>query len=346
MTSYRRNRSFVTTIIAISKHWRRGKPLLTSNQKEGDRLANAQVNTIATNPTPKKPWMTLRRKNMLIAYGFVVVPLLFFLAIRIFPTLYAFGMSFETEEKDPFYANYIKMMSDPVFWKAMINTLLYVIITVPLQMAIGLGLALLIQHLNKGKGIYRFIYFIPYVTSAVAVSWVWRYMYFKDLGLFNEILKFFHIPIQPFLTHPSQALMAVAVTIVWQAVGFSMLIFLAGLESIPKLYYEAASIDGANKRNTFFRITFPLLNPTIVFLAVTGVINSLQTFTQVINMTGSDVGAGGPLNSTLTLVVYIFNTAFLNFDMAYGTAMTVILFLIILLITIIQLRLFSRTIEH
>lgn len=280
---------------------------------------------------------------MLVAYTFLLVPLIFFLSIRIYPALDAFRMSFEVKGSQPFYYNYQMMFKDAVFKKALINTFLYVLITVPLQIIIGLGLAMLIQSLNKGKGIYRFIYFIPYVTSAVAISWIWRWMYFKDLGVFNEILKAIGLPAQSFLSHPSQALVSIAVVIVWQAVGFNMLIFMAGLESIPKLYYEAAAIDGAGRRRTFFNITLPLLNPTIVFLAVTGVISSLQTFTQVMNMAGSQ---GGPLNSTKSLVVHIYNKAFLNFNMPYGAAMTVALFAIILVITIIQLKFLTRSYEH
>lgn len=291
----------------------------------------------------KKPFWTLQRKQAAVAYLFLLIPLIFFLAIRIYPALDAFKTSFQVKGSQPFYYHYQEMLSDKVFRKALVNTILYVVITVPLQMLIGLGLALLIQSLNKGRGIYRFIYFIPYVTSAVAVSWIWRWMYFKDLGVFNEILKFFGIPAQPFLTHPSQALISIAAVIIWQAVGFNMLIFLAGLEAIPKLYYEASAIDGANRWRTFFHITLPLLNPTIVFLAVTGVINSLQTFTQVLNMAGAQ---GGPLNSTKSLVVYIYNKAFLNFNMPYGAAMTVVLFLLILMITIIQIKFLSRSYEY
>lgn len=287
----------------------------------------------------------MRWRKALLSYAFIIVPLLFFLVVRIGPTLYTLGLSFKTAH-GPGLANYQALWRDPVFWDALRNTLLYVLITVPLQIALGLLIALGIQTVNHFRGFYRMIYFIPYITSTVAVSWVWRWLYFKDNGLINMVVNFFGIHNQPFLTSPSQALVSVALVIVWQNIGFTMLIFLAGLEAVPKTFYEAAAIDGASSGQVFRRITLPLLNPTLIFLTVTGVINSLQTFTQILNMTGNDTGAGGPLNSTVSLVVHVYNIAFLNFNMPYGSAVTVILFLIILAVTLIQMKLFTRDVDY
>jgi multiple sugar transport system permease protein len=134
---------------------------------------------------------------------------------------------------------------------------------------------------------------------------------------------------------------------IWQAAGFAMLIFMAGLEAIPKMYYEAARIDGANSWQLFWRVTWPLLNPTLVFLAVTGVIGALQTFTQIANLTGGSGGvAGGPLNSTLSIVVYVYNEGFNNFNLPLASAVSVVLFAMILLVTVVQMRLLSRSYEY
>ncbi|MHB1651458.1 MAG: carbohydrate ABC transporter permease [Desulfitobacteriaceae bacterium] len=287
----------------------------------------------------------MRWRKALIGYAFISVPLLFFLVVRIGPTLYTLGLSFKTNQGIGL-ANYQALGQDPVFWAALRNTLLYVLLTVPLQIALGLLIALGIQSVNRFREFYRVIYFIPYITSTVAVSWVWRWLYFKDNGLINRVLNAFGIHNQPFLTNPSQALVSVAVAIIWQNIGFTMLIFLAGLEAVPKTFYEAAAIDGANHRQTFWRVTLPLLNPTLIFLTVTGVINSLQTFTQILNMTGNDTGAGGPLNSTVSLVVHVYNMAFMNFNMPYGSAVTVILFLIILAVTLIQMKVLTRNVDY
>ncbi|QAY66324.1 carbohydrate ABC transporter permease [Paenibacillus protaetiae] len=239
-------------------------------------------------PAPAYSRLTLENKKTRTAYTFLALPLLFFLGIRIAPTLYAFAMSF-FKQSGPGYtlSNYEEMFTSQVFWRAIANTLLYVVITVPFQLGIGLVLALLIGRVNRFKGFYRTFYFLPYITSAVAISWVWRLMYDQDNGIINIFLKGLHLPAQKWLHDPQLALISVSIVIIWQASGFSMLIFMAGLESISKSYYEAARIDGASRWNLFWAITWPLLNPTIVFLSVTGVIGALQTFTQIANMTGA-----------------------------------------------------------
>ncbi|MBM7646188.1 multiple sugar transport system permease protein [Scopulibacillus daqui] len=291
--------------------------------------------------------MKLKTRKTLIAYSFLTVPLLFFLCIRIFPTLYAFSLSFSPENRSGFTLdNYIHLIHDKVFWRSAVNTLLYVAITVPVQIAIGMILALAINKVHRLQGFYRIVYFIPYMTSIVAVSWVWRLMYDPNTGFINEMLSWFHIPPQGWLTDPSEALISVSMMMIWQAMGFCMLIFLAGLKAIPKQFYEAAQIDGAGKWRMFWSITFPLLNPTIIFLAVTGVITALQTFTQIQNLTASSSGdAGGPLNSTSSIVIYMYNSAFNDFNMVYASAITVALFILILIVTFIQLKVLSKNFE-
>ena len=294
--------------------------------------------------------LTLRQRRTIWAYVFLLVPLLFFIGIRVAPTLFAMSVSlFKWDILSPTkpwlgLENYQTLFNDPVFWKALTNTLLYVILSVPLQLVVGLFIALLLQRATRWKGFFRALYFIPFVTSTVAISWVWRWMYEPTFGPLNQFLALLHLPEQKFLADPDQALFAIVVAIVWQAVGFYIIIFLAGLESIPSDFYDAAKIDGAHGWNLFRHITLPLLNPTIVFLTVIGTITAIQVFTQVLNM--SYQGMGGPLNSTKSLVLFIYQQGFSSFKMGYAAAGTVVLFAIILLITLIQLRVTSRRVEY
>jgi len=295
----------------------------------------------------KRP-MKMKTRRTMTAYSFLLVPLIFFICIRFFPTLYAFSMSFTTQNVNGFtIENYRILLRDGVFWKSVWNTCKYVIITVPLQMAFGLILALAIERVRHFRWFYRMIYFLPYITSTVAVSWVWRLMFDPSVGFLNQFIGLFGIPAQNWLTDPKEALYCVCAVMIWQSMGFSMLIFMAGLQGIPKHFYEAAKIDGANRWKVFWKITFPLLNPTIVFLAITGVIQALQTFTQIQNLTASSgASAGGPLNSTVSIVVYMYKTAFQEFNMQYASAVAVVLFLFILLVTLVQMKVLNKTYEY
>jgi len=291
--------------------------------------------------------LTLERRRWIWAYTFILIPLLFFLAIRIGPAIYAFWVSLHKWDPiaidRPFVGldNFRKMKDDDVFWKSMRNTWLYVILGMPSSLVISLAVALGLQKLTRYVGFYRVLYFVPYVTSLVAVGWVWRWMYMPN-GLFNDVLGWFGIGPSKFLGSPDTALMSILVLTIWQGLGFQIIIFLAGLESIPIVYHEAAEIDGASGWQRFTGITIPLLNPTLVFLIVTGVINYLQVFTQIRAM--SSAGTGGPLNSTISIVLYVYQQAFqqLPAKMGYASAMTVVLFLMILAITILQLKVLSR----
>jgi multiple sugar transport system permease protein len=284
------------------------------------------------------------------AYAFIAIPLLFFLSIRIGPTLYAFWMSLHQWDPialdRPFIGveNYRNMVEDKVFWKAMRNTWVYVIVGVPAGLILSLAIALGLQRMIRFTGFFRVLYFLPYITSLVAVGWVWRWMYMPN-GLFNDVLGKIGLGPFQFLGSPDSAIFAIIATTVWHGLGFQVVIFLAGLESIPTDYLEAASLDGASPWQKFRDIVIPLLNPTIVFLVVTGVISNLQVFTQIRQM--SSAGTGGPLNSTISVVLYVYQQAFqsLPSKMGYASAMTVVLFVIILLITIFQLKVLQRDTE-
>ena len=291
--------------------------------------------------------MTLERRKWLWAYAFIAIPLLFFLAIRIGPTLFAFWVSLHQWDPialdRPFIGleNYRDLAADDVFWTALRNTWIYVVVGVPVSLAVSLAIALGLQRLTHYVGFYRVLYFAPYVTSLVAVGWVWRWMYMPN-GLFNDVVGWFGLGPYQWLGSPDMAIYAIIATTIWQGLGFQIIIFLAGLESIPAVYQEAAAIDGASRWQRFKDITIPMLNPTLVFLVITGVISNLQVFTQIRAM--SSQGTGGPLNSTISVVLYVYQQAFqaLPAKMGYASSMTVVLFLMILAITIFQLKVLSR----
>ena len=238
--------------------------------------------------------------------------------------------------------NFKIVLQNPAFRMAMVNTLEYVIISVPLMIAISLSIALLLNSIAKGQGLFRMLVFIPYVTSTVAISWVWKWMFMENGGVINGLLRAVGLSAQPFLQSTTQAIYVVMSNIVWQNIGFNTIILLAGLMQISKSYYEAAEIDGASKWDQFRHITVPQLNPTLVYVSVMGVIRTLQVFTQVYNIAGAE---GGPLNSTSSLVLEIYKAAFTSYKMGRASAMTVILFIIILAITIFQMKVLNRDID-
>ena len=314
-------------------------------------------------PRKRRPYkLTLATREALWAYIFLLVPLAFFLFLRIWPAFQSFYLSLFTWNVNPAERDFVglgyyaAMLRDRELHRALLNTLLYTLITVPAGLALGLGIALLLGSIEKFKGLFRAIYFSPYVTPAAAVAWVWGWMYSVNFGVINNILvswslfwearglPWLAIEPQPFLTSPRQALVSVAVVVIWQNLGFQVVIFLAGLQGVPRMFYEAARIDGAGRWSLFRHITLPLLNPVIVFSVVISTIASLQLFDQVVNINFTD--QGGPLNSTLTIALYMYQEAFRGFRLGYAAAVTVLLFALILIVTLLQLKVFSRRVEY
>ncbi|MBB6098429.1 multiple sugar transport system permease protein [Deinobacterium chartae] len=292
----------------------------------------------------------MRQRRAITAYSFLAIPLVFFLVVRFLPTLSAFQLSlFEwniLSENKPFVGaeNYQRLLSDTNFHKSLLNTVYYTLIGVPAQLILGLVIALLLERITFVRGLLRALYFAPYVTPVVAAAWVWQWLLSPNFGPINGLLVELGLPPQGFLTSPAQALPSAAALVVWQNLGFQIVIFLAGLSAIPRSLYEAAAIDGATGSQRFWRITLPLLNPTLVFSIVTGTISYLQLFTQVVNLNFTD--QGGPLGSTLSVAVYIYQMAFGRYQMGYASAITVVLFVIILIITLLQLRFLTKRIEY
>ncbi len=301
-------------------------------------------------PRARPPGPSLGTRRALWAYAFLAVPMAFYLALRLAPAASALVISLHRwniiSPDKPFVglANFREVWTDPLFWKAAGNTLQYAAAGIPAQLAGGLALALLLQRINRFRGLFRALYFIPFVTPIVAASWVWQWMYSPQFGPLTRIFDAVGLPAQAFLRSPGEALYAITAMVVWEFLGFQVVIFLAGLEAIPRVYYEAAEVDGASGWRLFRHITVPLLNPTLVFSVVYGTIVYLQLFTQVLNMTFND--PGGPLGNTGTVVLYVYQQGFQRFRMGQAAAATVVLFGVILVITLVQLRFFSRQVEY
>ncbi|MFP5114001.1 carbohydrate ABC transporter permease [Bacillaceae bacterium C204] len=230
--------------------------------------------------------------------------------------------------------NYIRLVKDPDFWSAFKNTFLFIIGYLPLVMVLGLAAALLLNQNMRFRALFRAVYFLPVVTSWVAVSLVWKWLYNPNYGLINYLLSLVGITGPQWLNDPKTAMLGVILTSAWKDIGFIMVLFLGGLQNISPSYYEAASIDGANKLRMFWSITLPLLTPTTFFVTIISLINSFQVFDQVMIMT-----EGGPGGATTVLVQNIYNHAFRYFEMGYASAMSWALFLVIFIFTLIQMKL-------
>ena len=286
--------------------------------------------------------LTIHQKQVVWAWLFLAVPIVFYVVIRFWPTANAMWLSFTNWNllRPAHFVglrNYIKLYHDPIFWKVFGNTFAYLIIGTPVSLLISFVVAYELEKVRFMHGFIRALYFLPFLTTAAALAWVWRWFYQPvPIGFINEALVHLGLPAQPFLRSPHQALVSVLASAIWAGLGFQIVIFMAGLRAIPHTYYEAARIDGVSNWAILTRITLPLLKPTIVFLVVFSSIGFLRIFDQVYNMTTND--PGGPLNSTKPLVLMIYQTAFSSFDMGYAAAQTVVLFLVLLVVSLVQLR--------
>jgi multiple sugar transport system permease protein len=233
--------------------------------------------------------------------------------------------------------NFAALLHDPVFWKALGNTFYFVLVGGPLSVAVSLGAAMLVNaRLVRFKGFFRTVYFAPVVTTMVAVAVVWRYLYHPRFGLLNQILALFGLPDVNWLGDPRWAMPAIILMAIWKNFGYNMIIFVAGLQGIPTTLYEAARVDGAGPWQQFRRITIPALRPMLVFVGVITMIGYFQIFTEPYVLTG---GTGGPLNATLSLVMYMYKQGFRWWNIGFASAVALVLFLIILAGTLVQMRL-------
>jgi multiple sugar transport system permease protein len=294
----------------------------------------------------RQGWRRLR-KNW-TAYLFLAPGLLHFLVFTVIAVTFAFYISFHRwnilEPDKPFVglANYMRLFSDERFHQSVLNTFLFML-GIPLTMALGLGIALLLNVKIRGQAIYRTLFYLPVITPLVVSSIIWKWIYQGDYGLLNYYLLRLGL-IQKkllWLSDPDLALPALVIMGVWLGAGSHMVIYLAGLQGIPEELYDSARVDGANGLQRLIYITVPLLAPTTFFLFITSVIATFQVFTQVYIMT-----SGGPLNRTATIGYYLYEKGFRHLDMGYATAMAFALFAMIFIFTLLQMKFTRGEIEY
>ena len=230
--------------------------------------------------------------------------------------------------------NYERLFADASVWQALINTLKYAIVEVPLSIIIALIIAVLLNQKMRGRSIYRAVYFLPMVVAPAAVAMVWKWLFNSEFGLLNHVLNSLGLKSVYWLSNPKIAIYSIAIVGIWTVIGYNMVLFLAGLQEIPKDYYEAAQIDGANAIQQFFKITVPLISPTMFFVVVTRVIASLQVFDSIFMMIDRSSPA---LPKTQSLVYLFYRYAFVENNKGYGSSIVVLLLTIIMMITVVQM---------
>jgi ABC-type sugar transport system permease subunit len=275
------------------------------------------------------------------AYAFIAPSVLILSVFTVWPIVQAFWISLHdwsfTASVHPFVGlgNYSTLFADPLFWNAVRTTLVYTLATVPLQIGIALMLAMALNGKIRGRAFLRSAYFVPVISSVAVMAIVWMFLFDPDIGLVSAWLLKLGFGRIGFLREPGSALVAVILVGIWKAVGFNMVLLLAGLQGVSKDLHEAAALDGANSWQQFRHVIVPALRHQLLFVAVISIIASLQAFDQIFVMTH-----GGPLHSTETLVYYAYQNGFSYFQMGYASAISVILFLFIAGVSFVQLRLF------
>lgn len=286
-----------------------------------------------------KLWTPKRRKDISWAYIMIAPNLLglaFFYMWPVFQNIYFSFTKWGDFGKYEFAGliNYKMMLHNAEVWKALVNTLRYTGIMVPLSIAISLVVAVLLNQKIKGISLYRTLYYLPVVTMPVAIAMVWKWLYNGDYGLINNVLGYFSIMGPRWITDPLIAPYSVILVGIWSSIGYNMIIFLAGLQGISQTYYEAARIDGAGAFSQFIRITLPILTPTIFFVSIMSLIGVFQIFDLILMMIGSGNLA---IETTQSLVYLFYKEAFILNNKGYAAAISVLLLVIILIVTFVQM---------
>ncbi len=237
-------------------------------------------------------------------------------------------------------SNYVTQFGASLFQRGLRNTLLYILFNVPIAIILAMLVAIALKNI-AGKQIYRVIYFMPVVSGSVSVGVIWTWLLNGDFGLVNQILSAFGVKGPQWLTDPGMVLFSIAIVAVWWGLGYNMVIFLAGLQNIPTTYYEAAMIDGATGFRQFLHVTLPMVSPTTFFVTIMTIISSFQVFDLAFVMT-----EGGPAYASYTFVYHVYRQAFIEFKMGMATAAAVVLFVIILIVTAIQMKLSNRWVNY
>ncbi|MFD1941821.1 carbohydrate ABC transporter permease [Paradevosia shaoguanensis] len=297
-------------------------------------------------PRPDKPGAMARAEER-AAWLFLAPSLVLFLAFTVVPVISALIISFT--EWNLFnavnfvgFGNYVGLLHDEIFLKVLGNTGYFVLVSVPIQIAIALLCALALNRGVRGQTFFRVVYFLPVVTSTVAAALVWSWLFNSNFGLINAGLSLVGVTDLPkWMGSTKWAMPAVIIVSIWQNLGYAMVLFLAGLQNIHQEVRDAAELDGATGWDRFWTITLPLLSPTMFFVLIISIIGSFQVFELVFVMTKA-----GPANATNTLVYYIYQNGFQFYQMGYASAAAMILFLIVLVFTLAQYRLQDRWVHY
>ncbi len=268
--------------------------------------------------------------------------ILYFLLFVGFPLVFSFILIFHkwnviTPMEWIGMRNFIRLFQDKLFFQSILNTLRFLIIHIPLQIVVALILAVLLNQKIKARGFFRAIYFLPVIVSGVVITLLWRQLYAYDSGLLNTLLKSIGFSRIPWITHPDWAMPSIAIMATWKNVGLYVVLFLVGLQGIPRYLYEAADIDGAGAVQQFFHITLPALNSTLVLVIILSTIGGFSLFIEPFVMTG-----GGPVNSTLSAMLYIYNQAFYFGHMGYAATLGFFFAAIVLMVVLIQKKCVER----
>ena len=240
-------------------------------------------------------------------------------------------------------SNYVTMLKDPVMWSTLWNTFRYVIVIVPFTLVFSILIAALLNTNIKGRSVFRVIYFIPAITMSAAISMIWRWIFNSDFGILNFVLSKFGVPNVQWLSDPHTAWITISIVAVWMNVGYEMIILLAGMQGISRTYYESASLDGAGRFQQFRKITLPLLTPTIFFVLITTLISTFQIFDVIYMMINSKSLAK---EASQSIVLYFYRNAFEYSKKGYASAIAIFLFLIIMLITVFQMKMQNKWVNY
>ncbi len=272
------------------------------------------------------------------AYWFILPYVVFFCAFVAYPLIFSIVLLFHrwnivTPMEWIGMKNFGRLIGDALFYRSLLNTLTFLVIHIPLQAAVALTLALLLNTVVRGRGLFRALYFLPVVVSGVAVTILWQQLYSFDYGVLNNMLHAVGLPSVPWLVDPHVAMPSIAIMATWKNVGIYVVLFLVGLQNIPRELYEAASLDGASPFKQFLHVTLPMLNPAIVVIVVLSTIGGFSLFIEPYVLTG-----GGPMQSTLSGMLYIYNQAFSFGHMGYAATLGFVYALVILGVVLLQRR--------
>ena len=294
------------------------------------------------------PEITQKHREAFVGYLFILPTYIGFIIFILYPLIESMRISFQEFSllRGSTYIgleNYAQMFADPRLRISYVNTIIFTLFAVFFNAGIGLILAVMLNRRLPilMRNLYRSIFFFPVLIAHTYIAVIWRFLYQQDTGVINYYLGILGIEAIPWLSNAHWAMAAIIILDVWKNTGFAMLVFLAGLQSIPNEYYEAAQLDGANERQLFFRITIPMLSPTIFFILVIFMIGALQVFDTIIVLT-----AGGPGDATRSVVLYIYEIAFRTFNMGYAAAVSMTLFAIILVLTAMQFWISRRWVHY